>query len=295
MSWSGWIRGDWIGKQLGIPSVPGVAKSMGALQRLLGAAVGTTTDLGSIAPPIIVEQLIELARDRLVGRLLTLETRSGEVRCVVGRIDASPSPVGLAVGQLGDVNVTATDVRWERGRLDEVEIRFGNVHVQPALQPIIVAAPVEVIARVHGETVVDLVAERVPRAVVELAGDSVMTVGLAGHHRMGQAEVVPRLVGGQVRLVATAVRVAGRRLAYRRGVPVASVDVPHFRSGFRAHDVVVDGSTVVITGNVAEVARRLSLGTLKDVQQRLRDRQDHYDIRAEDPTAGSSPHRRDTD
>jgi hypothetical protein len=294
LSWSGWMRGEWIGKQMGIPSmVPGVAESMNAMQRLFGAAVGTK-DLGSMAPPLVVGQLIELARDRLIGRSLTLQTRSGEVRCVLRSIDASPSAVGLAVGQLGDVNVTATDVQWERGRLDEVEIRFGNVHVRPAMQPVIVAAPVEVVARVHADTVVDLMADRVPRAVVELAGDSVVTVGLAGHRRMGRAEVVPRLVGDHVRFVATAVRVAGRRFGYRRGVSMASVDLPRLRSGFRANDVVVDGSTVVITGSIPEVARRLSLGKLKDVQQGLRDRRDHYDVRAEDPTE-EPPHGPDTD
>lgn len=273
LSWSGWMRGDWFASAAEAPA----RDAAKAMQHFVGS-VTPSTDLGSLSPPMLIEQLIELVRDRLVGRTITLSTNAGPVHVVPERVDARPSSVGLAVGQLGDIEVAATDVRWDRGHVDRAELRFRNVHIKPGNRPAIVAAPVEVTFTAQAETVARLVADRRPNLTVELGTEGVARVGLARHRRVGQVEVAPQLAGDHVRLVVTGAHLAGRRIGLGRGVPTASIPVPPFPSGLRIHDVVVQGSSVVVSGMIPELSRPLSLSSLRKLQRRIREGEDHYDL-----------------
>lgn len=290
-SWSDWASGDWFGAGRGARrGPPGPAELTEAFQKLIGGSVGSSVDLGPAAPQLLVDQLIELARDRLVGRPITTRVKDGELRFVPERIEAQPSAIDLAVGQLGDITVAATDLRWARDpsagepapawRADHVEVRFRNVHVKPGRHPQVVSAPVDVTVTAGADALGELAAARARRWAVDLDDHGVALVGLADRGRWGRAELTPRLEGDRIRLVATGVRAAGRRLGLGRGVPTVAVRLPRLPSSWRIHEVELRGATVVVTGAVDELRRPLSLSQLKDLRKKMSDGADRYDLTA---------------
>ena len=61
-------------------------------------------------PVAALESLLRAAGRRLAGRRLTVPGTGGALRLRLTALRVDPEPLGVAVGQLGDVTVEATDV-----------------------------------------------------------------------------------------------------------------------------------------------------------------------------------------
>jgi hypothetical protein len=264
-TWSDWVSGDWL------------APATDIVNRMVGVA----TELAPLATPqAFIGQLITQIEQRLAGRDLTLQTSKGEVRLVLDALRADPTSAGLAVGQLGDVELQARDVRWEDHAVDRLEMRFRNVHVRPGSDPVLVTAPIDVTVRAGQATVDDLVGPRVAKLTVEVIEDNVALVGLAGKERLGKVEVVPRIEGGKVRAVATGLRVAGRRIGLPwGGVATVAIDIPPLPEGFQVRSAELHGGQVVVHGMIDELRYPLVAAQLQATDRLVRAGASAFDLR----------------
>ena len=93
-------------------------------------------------PVAALESLLRAAGRRLAGRRLTVPGTGGALRLRLTALRVDPEPLGLAVGQLGDVTVEAADVVWRTITFRSAVLVARNVHVRPQPVPTAVAAPV---------------------------------------------------------------------------------------------------------------------------------------------------------
>ena len=86
--------------------------------------------------------MLRAAGRRLAGRQLTVPGTGGALRLRLTALRLDPEPLGLAIGQIGDVTVEATDVVWRTITFRRAVLVARNVHVRPQPVPTAVAAPV---------------------------------------------------------------------------------------------------------------------------------------------------------
>jgi hypothetical protein len=67
---------------------------------------------GPLLPAATLEGLLRAAGRRLAGRRLTVPGTGGGLRLRLTALRLDPEPIGMAIGQLGDLTVEAADVVW---------------------------------------------------------------------------------------------------------------------------------------------------------------------------------------
>jgi hypothetical protein len=99
--------------------------------------------LGVPVPPVAaLESLLRAAGRRLAGRHLTVRGSGGALSLRLTALRLDPEPVGLTIGQIGEVTVEATEVIWRDVTFRRAVLVARNVHVRPQPVPTAVAAPV---------------------------------------------------------------------------------------------------------------------------------------------------------
>src|SRR6266571_3800956 len=86
--------------------------------------------------------IVDAARAWLVGKQRTLRFAGHELTMVLTDISVEGSDLARAVGQYGQVRITARDVRWGGHQFERLEVRARNVHLRPGTRPVLVVAPV---------------------------------------------------------------------------------------------------------------------------------------------------------
>ncbi|HTY29634.1 MAG TPA: hypothetical protein VMD51_16045, partial [Mycobacterium sp.] len=87
----------------------------------------------------------------VVGRTLNLSLDGGEMTLTVTEFDSRLDVRRLAAGQLNDVHLSVTDIRWKQQSFNEAKLVLRNVHLRPGMPPILVAAPVEVTLKMSSD------------------------------------------------------------------------------------------------------------------------------------------------
>jgi hypothetical protein len=195
VGWPGgeWLRPDWA---VGLWE-KAAAQAFEALQK--GARVAAP-DVWPVGPAATIQSIAAAARLGLIGRRVTLRFGPTEVRLELTGIVVQPDPIGAAFGQFDDVRLSAKEVVWAGGRLNQIAVVARNAHLRPGATLTLVAAPVEI------ETIIDQpdldgwLAPWSDRLSVRLGDDMTVRVSLAGRPGLGYLEVEPGVEGDVVRL-----------------------------------------------------------------------------------------------
>src|SRR4051812_25746440 len=245
LTWSDWVSGDWLGpaNPMGVVK-PALAGSVDNLARAVGATLGALDKTTTLAPPFMLQAILDGARSRLRGRDLAIRSGDGELRLHLDDLQFDLASIPLAVGQLGTITVDARDVSWgpvgvekPAGRLDTLHVEFANVHIRPGFTPMLVSAPMRLHATI-GQAALDGFLEGVAGKVRVELGDKQATAVRPGRESWGNAAVEPRVEAGKVRLVATAISVRSRALrAPGSGVPSVLIDLPQLPGGMQVRHI----------------------------------------------------------
>lgn len=84
------------------------------------AALWSTAAVGPVSSGAATayRTVFNTARRLLVGRRITARLTGGDVTLTVTELEWTPDVRGLSVGQLSDVRLSASDIRWDGGHLD---------------------------------------------------------------------------------------------------------------------------------------------------------------------------------
>jgi hypothetical protein len=186
-------------------------------------------------------------------------------------IAVDSTTMGPALGQLGDIELEASDLRWNGIDVEHAVARLRNIHVQPGTTPVLVAAPIEFQFAIGENTVRHLTrSSRIGRRVeIELADDVAYIRPVRGR-RLGRIDVVLEAAPRHVNLIVTDLHAADR-VRIRRGLGA----LPRLRVGLpealhnRVHAIDVDDGRIVLRGHVAEWREPIGITELEQLVDRL--------------------------
>jgi hypothetical protein len=215
--------------------------------------------------PMLTDALL----DQLLSGRHTLRYDGRDVTLTVRRVTAGTSPGGLAVGQFGPVLLTAADVSWPGGRLDQVTVTADEVRLRPALTSaaVLTARSIRIEATVA--------ADRQPTWLpahrlfdLRIGPDGVLRAVLRAAPRMGAIELEPEVIESSVRLRPRAVRLArSLRIPFRW--PAYRVRVPQLPHGLWLTAVEPGPATVTLRGTISRWECELSMTAVAQLLARL--------------------------
>ena len=95
-------RGDWRSPDWFFDAMR--SGSSGFVPPSLAQAMRPVADLFGFAPALLGKELLDTAAARLLDRPLTIQAGDSEISLVLRRLQLERPPIGLMVGQLGDVD-----------------------------------------------------------------------------------------------------------------------------------------------------------------------------------------------
>ncbi len=196
--------------------------------------------------------LFTTLRRWMLGRRMTIRVGDGDLTMTVTRFDARLDIRGLAVGQLSDVKLEATEISWNGSEFDRASAILRNVHVRPGVPPVLVAAPVELTLEVPTDALADLFGWATPRVASEIGPDGVASLRLSQRPRWGRLEVDASLDGSTLWLHPRAVVAARTRLPLPTRTPAYPVHLPALPNGLQLTGIEFAPRMVVLSGSVPE-------------------------------------------
>ena len=198
-------------------------------------------------PVAALESLVRSAGRRLAGRRLTVPGTGGALRLRLTALRLDPEPLGLAVGQLGDVTVEATDVVWRDITFRSAVLVARNVHVRPQGVPTAVAAPVTLDLLLDPEAVCERLAATHPELRLSVHAEAPHTrAHWARRPGWGWVGLKPEITTTALLLRPTSLSVRGRALALPGWLPTVRVRLPQLPRGLRLRDVEVTDAPAIV-------------------------------------------------
>lgn len=191
-------------------------------------------------------------RRLVVGRRMTVRADSGPITLTVSQLESRLDVRRLAVGQLDDVHVSATDIGWQGGRFDRASAVLRNVHVRPGAPPTVVAAPVHLTLDVSTSALDDLLPTMAPRFAGTIGDDGVARVRFARRPGLGHVEIDTVLDGSVLMLTPRAVTLRRRRWPLPRRTPAYRIRLPELPHGLQLTDVDFEPGLVRLSGTLPE-------------------------------------------
>ncbi|MDX2381665.1 MAG: hypothetical protein QNM02_18120 [Acidimicrobiia bacterium] len=233
--------------------------------------MGQLADMFGFTPSAMLREVVSTARRQLIGKPVEFDIGTDRVGLVLEDLGVDSTSMGPALGQLGDVELLAGDLRWNDIEVERVVARLRNVHVQPGTTPVLVAAPIEFEITLVEDAVRGLLrSSRVGQKVeVELGDDAAYVRPLRGR-RLGHIDVALEPAPRHVNLIVTDLHAADR-VRIRRGlgaVPRLRVDLPEALHN-RVHAIDVENGKVVLRGHVAEWREPIGVAEVEQLVDRL--------------------------
>ena len=245
---------------------------------VLSASSAATASLGM--PPLGTlpgdpfVMMVAAARSWLVGKKRTFRLAGHELTLLLTEISVDGPELAWAVGQYGQVTVSARDIGWGGYQLERIEIQARNVHVRPGPQPVLVAAPVLCEALAPAWAASRWLAAVSPRLSLTLRA-GVPQIGVAGA-RWARLEVEAGARGRSIRIQPRALRLLGRRLPVR--FPAFHLSLPVLPGGIMLTSVAPAPEGFILRGVISEWQRPLSPADIERLVAAMRGGQDHLDI-----------------
>jgi hypothetical protein len=155
-------------RHLLLPSAAQVAQ----VAQVAGPLAMHAGNLSMLGGRTALQGLLGVVRARLVGRRLTFGSGADALTLTLEDVGADADPLLLAVGQLGEVTLTAKQVQWREFEFDSARATARNAHTRPGTRPLLIAAPVDLVVTVSDAQLSHLVAERSPRVELQITEDA---------------------------------------------------------------------------------------------------------------------------
>lgn len=205
----------------------------------------------------------------VVGRTLTVRLDSGDMTLTITEFDSRLDVRRLAVGQLNDVHLAASDIGWEQRRFDDARLVLRNVHVRPGVPPVLVAAPVEITLEMSSQALTEVVGFTFPRLAAHVGEDGVARLTWARRPGLGWVEVGVQVDGTTLLLHPRVVQLGRRRWRLPTRVPAYPVALPELGSGLTLTDLSLGPGTVTLSGSLPEWRAEVPRARVEDVLTQL--------------------------
>lgn len=208
-------------------------------------------------------------RRLVVGRTLTVRLDNGDLTLTVTKFESRLDLRGVAVGQLNDVRITATDIWWERNTFDRAGLVLHNVHLRPGSPPVLVAAPVDLTVELSTAALDDLVRYAMPRLAGEVDADGIARLRLARRPGLGNLEVDIRLDDSTLTLKPRALVLRRRRWTLPARTPAYRVQLPELPHGLELTGVSFQPGMLHLTGSLPQWRMEMPRNRLDDILTQL--------------------------
>jgi hypothetical protein len=219
----------------------------------------------SRSPTRVLVDLVESVSAGLVGRRIDLKTATETITLALTEVTCSHDNPPVAMGALSPgrdiegietVTVTATDVVWPRGRVDDLRVAAHDVRLETGIVTRIRTSPVEMEGRIGQATVDEWV-----RWTAERGGVDLHRVELC---RPGTVRVWPRpwlsaevdvvLDGDEVVLPVQRVQAWGVTVPFvRKRLEERRVPIPPLAQGLRITGIDVTADEIVAEGRIEQL------------------------------------------
>jgi hypothetical protein len=206
--------------------------------------------------------LFETMRSRVLGRRVTIRLEQSDLSMRITEFRSPMELRSLSVGQLGEVQVAAEDIRWNAYEFRRARAVLHNVHFRPTTPPVIVAAPIEISVELTPGLINQLVARLAPRLIGQLSADGSASLQWAAHPAVGSVEVVPHIDGSTLRLQPRAIVVRNRRRPLSPRVPSYPVRLPVLPNGVKL-DLTKSPDGLHVIGTLPEWSTEVPRGRLE--------------------------------
>lgn len=206
----------------------------------------------SVGAAVAYRTLFLTLRRLVIGRNLTVHLDEGSLSLTVTDFDARLDVRSLSVGQLDDVRIEATDLRWDDNRLTRAEVLLRNVHFRPSTPPVIVAAPVELTVDLPASVVGDVIGWALPRLSADIGADGVGRLHWARRPALGTLEVDAQVDGSTLWLQPRAVAWRRRRWSLSAKAPAYPIQLPDFPHGLELTNVALGPELLQLSGTLPE-------------------------------------------
>ncbi|QJY48944.1 hypothetical protein [Pseudonocardia broussonetiae] len=223
----------------------------------------------ALTPVGALEALLRAAGRRLVGTRVTVPGSGGELSLRFDSLSLGPDPVGLALGQLDDLRLVASDVRWRDLRCHRLVLVCRNVHVRPFPAPVAVAAPVTLEVAVDIAVLAGMLTAARRDWLLEPAGPGLARLRWARRPSWGHVTVTAEVSGTALLVRPRELVVGPRRVRLPSWCPGRRIALPALPRGLRLREVVVDGEEVVLHLAADEWREQVPTGRLEGLLRRL--------------------------
>lgn len=206
----------------------------------------------STGAAVAYRTLFMTLRRLVVGRTLSVHLDEGSLNLTVTGFDSRLDVRSLAVGQLEDVRIEATDLSWDDNQLDRAVAVLRNVHFRPSTPPVIVAAPVELTVDLPASVVGEVIAWAKPRLTGNIGDDGVARLRWARRPMLGNLEVDAAVDGSTLWLQPRGVALRRRRWSLPARVPAYPIQLPVFPHGMELTDVSLTPGRLQLSGTLPE-------------------------------------------
>jgi hypothetical protein len=207
-------------------------------------------------------------RQLVLGRRLAVRLDDGDLVLTVVEVDSRVGRRGLAAGRLNDVRLVAEQVRWDEHRFGRAVAVLHDVHLQPSVPPVLVAAPVELTMDLPADALDELFRWVAPRLAGEVGPDGVARLRLAKRRGAGHVEIETRLEEATLWLKPTAIT-RRRRWPLPARTPSYPVRLPPLPHGLELTAVEFDAHIVRLTGVLPEWRMEVPRTRLDDMISQL--------------------------
>ena len=225
----------------------------------------------AVASPAVAayRTLLMTLRRLVVGRRLTVRLDDRDLTLEVTAFDFEVDLRGLAIGQLGDIQIVAGDISWGDYHFDEATVVLRDVHFRPSTQSQLAAAPLELSLKLPSAMLQDLVRQAMPWLIAEIGTDGIARLQWARRPSWGHLELDVRAVGAALWLKPRTVVLGQRRWTLPDRVPVYPVGLPDLPNGLLITRVTVAPGAVMLYGLLPQWQTDLPLKRLEDIVGQL--------------------------
>ena len=218
--------------------------------------------------------LTEAARAWLVGKKRTVSFAGQELTMVLTDITTERPDLARAIGQYGEVGVTARDVQWQGHHFERLSVKARNVHLRPGSRPTLVVAPVLI------ETFVSAPAASRWLATVSSRLELTMQAGVPQVGVVGapwvRLEIEPGAEGRSILVRPRALHVGDWRLSLR--LPAFPAPLPALPDGLMLTAVEPAPGGFAVRGLLSEWRRPMSREDIERLLSTMRGGRDHLDL-----------------
>jgi hypothetical protein len=196
--------------------------------------------------------LFMTVRRLVVGRRLTVKLDEGDLTLTVTEFDSRLDVRSLSVGQLDDVRLAARDIHWNGSEFEHATAVLHNVHMRPAVPPVLVAAPVELTLEVAAPVLDDLFRWAAPRWAGEVGADGIARLRMARRPAAGHLEVDAHIDGSTLWLKPRSLTLRRFRWRLPERTPAYPIRLPDLPRGVLLTGISFAPGVVRLSASVAE-------------------------------------------